>query len=191
MNDINPRKLSQIIATSECLVKKNEVDSSMKIMADKVEAKLGHMNLIILPIMSGGLVPAGLFLRYFNSNCELDYIQISRYGNKTKGGKLNWHQRPHKSIKGRNILIIDDILDQGITLATAISECESLGPKSIHTAVMVKKDISQRKGIQDSDFQAMTLPDKYLFGSGLDYHGYFRNLDGIYSLNSNQEIQKS
>ena len=131
-----------------------------------------------------------MFLRYFDSNCQLDYIQVSRYGNKTIGGKLDWQRHPQKSIGGRNILIIDDILDQGITLSAAISGCESLGAKSIHTAVMVRKEISHRKGIRDSDFHAITLPDSYLFGSGLDYHGYFRNLDGIFSLAFDQEVEK-
>tara|TARA_B100000900_G_scaffold336078_1_gene297768 strand:- start:1285 stop:1710 length:426 start_codon:yes stop_codon:yes gene_type:complete len=140
--------------------------------------------------MSGGLVPTGIFLKYFQANCQLDYIHITRYGNQTTGGKINWHRRPSNILQNRNVLLIDDILDQGVTLKAAVNECSNQGAKSVHTAVMVKKEVSCRSGIQKSDFYALELPDEYLFGSGLDYKGYFRNLDGIYSLVKNQELCK-
>ena len=85
--------------------------------------------------------------------------------------------------------MIDDILDQGITLEAAVNGLNK-GAKSVHTAVMVKKEMLCRSGIQKSDFYALELPDEYLFGSGLDYKGYFRNLDGIYSFVKTQELYK-
>ena len=185
MSKTEQSDFSQIVNNSELLIEKKAVDSSMEKMSKKIEAELGDKNLIILTIMNGGLYPTALFMRYFQSNCELDYIHLSRYGNKTTGGLPYWHRKPQKNIKNRNVLVIDDILDQGITLGEAIRECHDSGAKSVYSAVMVKKNISIRKGIQESDFYAINLPNKYLFGSGLDYHGQFRNLDGIFALNRN------
>ena len=178
----------EILATSKCLMKQNEVEKLMRAMAKEIEIKLGDLNLVILTIMSGGLVPTGIFMKYFQSACELDYIHLTRYENQTTGGKIKWHRQPQKIVQDRNILLIDDILDQGITLETAMHECYNQGAKSVHTAVMVKKNIPCRSGIQNSDFYAFELPEEYLFGSGLDYKGYFRNLDGIYSLSKNRQL---
>ncbi len=178
----------EIMAVSKCLIKQNELEKLIKIMAKEIEVKLGNSNLIIVTIMNGGLIPTGIFMKYFQPACELDYIHLTRYGNQTTGGRIKWHRRPQNIIYNRNILLIDDILDQGVTLETAVNECYNQGAKSVHTAVMVKKDITHRQGFQKSDFFALELPDKYLFGSGLDYKGYFRNLDGIYSLTRNQGL---
>lgn len=179
-----------ILATSKRLMKQNEVEKLMRTMTKEIEVKLGDLNLVILTIMSGGLVPTGIFMKYFKSVCELDYIHLTRYGNQTTGGEIKWHRRPQSIVKNRNVLLIDDILDRGITLETAMHECYNQGANSVHTAVMVKKNISCRSGVQNSDFFAVELPEGYLFGSGLDYKGYFRNLDGIYSLNENQQLPK-
>ena len=178
----------ELMTVSKCLVKQNELEKLIKIMAKEIEVKLGTLNLIIVTIMNGGLIPTGIFMKYFQPACELDYIHLSRYGNQTTGGRIKWHRRPQKIIHNRNILLIDDILDQGVTLETAVNECYNQGAKSVHTAVMVKKDITHRQGFQKSDFFALELPDEYLFGSGLDYKGYFRNLDGIYAVTRNQGL---
>ena len=162
----------------------------MRAMTEEIELKLGELDLIVLTIMNGGLVPTGIFMKYFQAVCQLDYIHLTRYGNQTVGGKINWHRRPPNILQNRNVLLIDDILDQGITLEAAVNECYNKGAKSVHTAVMVKKEMLCRSGIQKSDFYALELPDEYLFGSGLDYKGYFRNLDGIYSLVKTQELCK-
>ncbi len=180
----------ELMASSKCLVRQNEIEKHIKIMTKEIEVKLGKLNLVILTIMTGGLIPTGIFMRYFKPACELDYIHLTRYGNQTTGGKISWHRRPQNKIQNRNVLLIDDILDQGVTLETAVNECYNRGAKSVHTAVMIKKDIIDRQGFQESDFHALELPDKYLFGSGLDYKGYFRNLDGIYSITKSQKLTK-
>ena len=95
----------------------------------------------------------------------MNYIHLTRYGNQTTGGEIKWHRRPQNIVKNRNVLLIDDILDRGITLKTAMPECYNQGANSVHTAVMVKKNISCRSGVQNSDFFAVELPEGYLFGS--------------------------
>lgn len=178
----------ELLTASRCLIRQNEVEKLMRTMTEEIELKLGELDLIVLTIMNGGLVPTGIFMKYFQAACQLDYIHVTRYGTETKGGKINWQRRPPNILQNRNVLLIDDILDQGVTLEAAVNECYKQGAKSVYTAVMVKKEVLYRSGIQKSDFYAIELPDEYLFGSGLDYKGYFRNLDGIYSLAETQEL---
>ena len=102
----------ELLATSKCLIKQNEVEKLMRAMTEEIELKLGELDLIVLTIMNGGLVPTGIFMKYFQAVCQLDYIHLTRYGNQTVGGKINWHRRPPNILQNRNVLLIDDILDQ-------------------------------------------------------------------------------
>ena len=112
---------------------------------------------------------------------RVDYLHATRYQEGTRGGDLYWQYRPSGRIRGEHVLVVDDILDEGITLDTIASACREDGAISVHTAVLVEKERERSVDVR-ADFVGIRLPDRYLYGCGLDYRGYFRNASGIYAV---------
>ena len=151
-------------------------------IANEVTSKLEKSFPIVVAIMNGGLLPLGLILTKLDFPLETDYIHPTRYNNSILGGELKWIRKPPSYFGGRTILLVDDVLDNGKTLEGAVKACESTGAKRVFTSVLVEKDIPQRKGLVKCDFCGLKLPDRYLFGCGMDYKKGFRNAPGIFAL---------
>ena len=94
---------------------------------------------------------------------------------------MEWLVKPKNSINNRNVLILDDILDAGITLKAIVDECEQLGATNIKIAVLVEKQLDIIKPVQ-ADYVGLMVPDRYVFGCGMDVYGWWRNLPSIYAL---------
>ncbi|MDN5871913.1 MAG: hypoxanthine-guanine phosphoribosyltransferase, partial [Nitrococcus sp.] len=118
---------------------------------------------------------------------EVDYIHATRYHRSTRGTDVVWLARPQTSLRGRTVLVVDDILDEGHTLAGIIDECYETGAKEVLAAVLVNKQHGRRFEGLEANFYGLTVDDRYVFGAGMDYKGYFRNLTGIYAVNSELE----
>ena len=115
-------------------------------------------------------------------------MHVSRYGDATSGGKLNWKVKPSTGLQGRTVLIVDDILDGGVTLGELVRFCEAEGATAVHTAVLVdKKHEREPGGVKKADFTGLEAEDRFLFGYGLDYKGYLRNAPGIYMVDPKHE----
>jgi hypoxanthine phosphoribosyltransferase len=131
--------------------------------------------------MVGGLIPAGNLLPRLDFPLEVDYIHATRYGNEMQGGELNWIVRPDISLEDRTVLIVDDILDGGITLAAIVDYCKKQKAKEVYTAVLLDKHQGRVPGgTQHADFTGIMMEDGFVFGYGMDYQGYLRNAPGIY-----------
>ena len=113
---------------------------------------------------------------------ELDYVHATRYRGDVRGRTLEWLAHPSSDFKGRSVLIVDDILDEGITLAAIVAHCRELGAREICCAVLVDKQLGRPRALARADFTGLTVEDRYVFGCGMDYRGYFRNLPAIYAL---------
>ncbi len=150
-------------------------------MAIKIKQQLGEQNPLVLCVMTGDLVPAGMLLPRLDFALNLDYIHATRYGHKTEGGELEWIVKPSKPLKDRIVLLVDDILDEGLTLEAIIHDCKSAGAKAVYSAVLVEKIRSRSIDIK-ADFVGVEVEDRYLFGFGMDYKGYLRNAAGIYAV---------
>ena len=112
---------------------------------------------------------------------EIDYIHATRYGKNTYGSELFWKVKPNLDLNDRYVLIIDDILDGGVTLAAIVNEIQLLNPTKIYTGVLVNKQrVREDRGLQEADFVGLNIENKYVFGYGLDYKQYLRNAAGIY-----------
>ena len=171
-----------IYKQSTLLADLGDVSRAADRIANGVSSKLEKSFPIVVAIMNGGLLPLGLILTKLDFPLETDYIHPTRYNNSITGGKLKWIRKPPRYFCGRTILLVDDVLDNGKTLEEAVRACESTGAKRVLTAVLVEKDIPQRKGLIKSDFCGLKLPDRYLFGCGMDYKKSFRNAAGIFAL---------
>ena len=175
--------IQQVFEEADCLYTREEVDDAIRRMSGEITEVLSDKNPLVFAVMNGGLVFCGKLLTHLHFPLESSYVHATRYRNTTSGGELEWKVPPAHELKGRTILITDDILDEGHTLAAIVEYCHKAGAKEVLTAVMVDKqhDRKARPG-QKSDFTGLECEDRYIFGYGMDYQGYWRNAPGIYAL---------
>jgi len=182
MSDEEFEEVRRARAEADLLYSKAQIDDAVRLMGDRITARLGAERPLLLATMTGGLVPAALLLPHLDFPLQLDYIHLTRYGKALSGGEIHWIKRPPTGIAGRSVLIIDDLLDLGLTLQSAVEECERLGAREVLTAVLVHKEVPDRPGLRQTDFHAVSTPDRYLFGYGMDYKTWWRNGPGIYAV---------
>jgi hypoxanthine phosphoribosyltransferase len=136
---------------------------------------------IVLCVMGGAVFFTGQLLPKLQFPLEFDYVQATRYHTGTESKTLKWVVLPNENIKDRRILILDDILDEGVTLKAIIDQCKLLGAKEVKSAVLVEKKLSKNKEVH-ADYVGLTVPNRYVFGCGMDVYGWWRNLPAIYAL---------
>lgn len=182
---ITDQQAHQVLLKAECCYTKAQIETAIDQMAAAITADLGGKNPLLLCVMTGGLIITGDLLLRLDFPLQYDYIHASRYAGKTRGSTLNWISKPHLPLKGRHVLIVDDILDEGITLKELIAYCEQEQVASARTAVLVSK-LHERKHMDTADYVGLTVEDRYVFGYGMDYKGYLRNVPGIYAVNEEE-----
>jgi len=166
---------------AECLVSGEEMEQAIERLAGEVTQRLQDKDPVVLCVMTGGIIAVGQLLPRLHFPLRLEYAHLTRYLGATSGGTLHWRHRPSEAIRGEHVLIVDDILDEGITLATLIDACREDGARSVHSLVLVDK-ARPRAVACAADFVGVHLPNRYLYGYGLDYKHYFRNAPGIYAV---------
>ncbi len=178
-----PEHIRHVFAKSTCLYTKAEVDAALDRLSTEISYQLGNSNPIFLCVVVGGMVALGNLLPRMDFPLEVDYIHATRYRNTTVGHELTWKALPSTSLKGRTVIIVDDILDGGVTLDGIVKHCEAEEADSIYTAVLVEKEGTRLpEGLARADFCGMSVEDRYVFGYGMDYKGYLRNAPGIYAV---------
>lgn len=183
-----PDKIKSIYEQATCLYTTNEVEAALDRMAIKIHEQLHDQNPVILCVMIGGLVPLGNLLPRLDFPLEVDYVHATRYRGQTVGGEIVWKVKPSTNIQGRTVLVVDDILDGGVTLAAIMKEIEGMGAQKVYSAVLVDKYQKRvPNGLQKADFVGMEVEDHYIFGYGMDYHEYLRNAPGIFIVNNDTE----
>lgn len=177
------KQLKEVHENAECIYTKQQVDAALDNMAQAMSIKLRNSNPVFLCVLVGGIVPLGNLLPRLDFQLELNYIHISSYGLNNKAGQLNWKAEPTTDLFGRTVVIVDDILDTGTTLRAAIDYCKTRGAKETYTAVLLDKRKPRKPGgVDEADFKALTVEDKFVYGYGLDYSEYLRNAPGIYAV---------
>lgn len=178
-----PRHIHQVFSRALCLYSREQVDAALDRLAVAIETALDHSNPIFLCVVVGGIVPMGHLLVRLNFPLEVDYVHATRYRGKTTGADLHWKMKPSCNMKGRTVVIVDDILDGGLTLSAICDYCKEQGAVQVFTAVLVDKDrVREAGGLEKADFSGLVVEDRYVFGYGLDYRGYLRNAPGIYMI---------
>ena len=186
MNTLN--KIETILARAECLYDEKQINHALDNMAIEITSQLKDSNPLILCVMTGAMITTGHLATRLHFPLEIDYIHVTRYRGTNRGGDLHWLVEPRQSLKDRTILIVDDIMDGGLTLAAIIDYCKQSLAKSIYTAVMVSKNRKREESVEfEPDFVGVKTEDKYLFGFGLDYHEYLRNVPGIYAVHEDDQ----
>ncbi len=163
---------------SDLITSAAEVQAAVDRVAAEIERALGKRYPLVLAVMGGAVVFAGQILPKLRFPLDFDYVHASRYGAATRGAGIEWRVRPPEIVKGRAVLVLDDILDHGETMAAIRNGLLELGAESVHCAVLVEKRLNTRKPIT-ADFIGLQIPDRFVFGCGMDAKGYWRNLPEI------------
>ena len=166
---------------ADCVYDRPAVEGALDRMAAAIERDLGGGDLVVVCVMNGGLIVTAALLERLQFALRVDYMHASRYRERTRGDALHWKVEPSQDLSGKHVLIVDDILDEGYTLDAIIRFCEQANPASVRAAVLVQKQ--HQRGIRPRvDYVGLEVPDRYVFGYGMDYKGYWRNAPGIYAV---------
>ena len=183
MTMIDQKEAAQALAEADCLATPQQVEAALDRLAAAIDDRLRGSNPLVYCVMNGGMVLAGRLLCRLDFPLQLAYLHATRYGNKLCGDLLDWRVRPTEDLRGRTVLVPDDILDEGHTLKAILDHFKEEGVAAVYSAVLVHK-VHQRKaepGMR-AGFSGLDIEDRYLFGCGMDYKGYWRNAPGIFAL---------
>lgn len=176
-------ELNQVMAEADLIKTEAEIETAYDKLATEITAALKDTMPVVYSIMNGGLVMAGRLLTKLNFPLEQGYMHATRYRGETKGSAdLQWQALPSVPMMGRTVLIMDDIFDEGHTLAEVVKACQAQGAKKIYTAVLINKLHDRKTTELEIDFIGTEVEDRYIFGCGMDYRGYWRNTPAIYAV---------
>ncbi len=169
---------------AELLITENEIHEAINHVASQIKNEIGDTVPLFLCVMKGGLMFTSELAKKINSAIELDYVHVDRYRDKTHGGSIHWHKKPDTNLKGRVVILVDDIFDEGYTMQELIAYCKNKGACKILSAVLLKKELKDKHTSYQPDFVGMNVEDRFVIGWGMDYKGFWRNLTDIYAIKS-------
>jgi hypoxanthine phosphoribosyltransferase len=178
---ITPDEAKAVLADADLIYSEQQLSHALDCMAADITARLETANPLVICVLVGGLIATGHLVTRLRFPLQLDYLHATRYRGKTSGGELHWLARPHHSLKDRVILLVDDILDEGHTLAAIVEDCYAQGAREVLTAVVLEKRHDRGQGIKAS-FTGLSVEDRYVFGFGMDYKEFLRPLPAIYAV---------
>ncbi len=170
-----------LLNQAELLRGRQEIEATLDRLAAEITDRLADTMPIALCVMGGAVVFAGQLLPRLGFPLEFDYLHATRYRDGTRGNEIEWCALPRKDLTGRTVLLLDDILDEGHTLAAAKVRMLEMGAVRVEIAVLAEKDIGRDKPVE-ADYVGVRLPNRYVFGMGMDVYGLWRNLPGIYAM---------
>lgn len=178
---MTPQQARRTLEQADMLHDAATVQQAICAMATDITRILGEHNPLVVVVMHGGLYLAGQILPLLQFPLGLDYVHVTRYGQATTGGVLTWKAMPSESVRGRAVLVVDDILDVGQTLEAVRERLLADGAASVHCAVLTEKQTGASRQLRP-DFVGLKVPDRYVFGCGMDVSGAWRNLPAIYAM---------
>ena len=158
-----------------------QVQAAIADMAERINARLADKHPVVVAVMHGGVFAAVNLCRHFSFPYEFDYVHLSRYRKSLEGGELDWHVPPRPDLTDRVVLVVDDVLDHGTTLAEVCKSLRRLKVAELYTGVLVSKDVDESMSRPAVDFVGIQTEDVYLFGCGMDYKGHWRGLPALYA----------
>lgn len=170
-----------LLAQAECLCAAEDVAAAIERLAQEISARLAGELPLVLTVMGGAVVFAGQLLPKLAFPLECDFLHATRYREALSGAAIHWRVEPEKPVAGRCVLVLDDILDEGATLAAIKERLLYAGAAGVWLAVLAEKETGRPKPVA-ADFVGLRLPNRYVFGCGMDVKGFWRNLPAIYAV---------
>ena len=177
----NQKEALRLLIAADLLFTADQVKTAVEKMAGEITAAMKDEFPIVLSVMGGAAVFTGQLLPQLTFPLEFGAIEVTRYNNDIQGRDIAWRLAPRDNVRGRTVLVVDDILDEGITLAAIRNNLTDMGARKFYSAVFADKDLQREKPV-NADFVGVTVPNRYVFGYGMDAYGLWRNLPAIYAL---------
>lgn len=178
---MNPQEARKIFSEADLLCSAEESALAVRRVAGEITARLADANPLVLAVMGGAVVFTGQLLPQLIFPLDFDYLHVTRYGDVTSGGDLEWIVKPRSNVAGRVVLVVDDILDEGVTMAEVVRRLRQQGASEVLSAVFADKNLDRAKPVA-ADFVGVHLPNRYVFGYGMDVKGAWRNLPAVYAV---------
>lgn len=183
--NVSPDEAWRILHKADEVCSAECVNTEVARMGAEITAALKDRHPLVLGVMRGSVIFAGQLLPLLRFPLHFDYLDVTRYGSATTGGEITWKVSPGTGVAGRVVLVLDDILDEGHTLAAIRAKLLEAGAVEFYSAVFAQKDLGRAKPIT-ADFVGITVPNRYVFGFGMDVYGSWRNLPAIYAMSDGQ-----
>ena len=185
MQDFHYKRARDLIKNAEEIFDADTVKAAVTRVAVTLNERFGNPEdeafPLVLGVMGGAVVFTGQLLTQLDFPLEFDYIHVTRYGDDDKGGQVVWKVIPRSNVEGRTIIVVDDILDEGETLAHVKQRLLDMGAAEVIIAVFADKDLKKAKPVK-ADIVGLTIPNKFVVGFGMDVYGYWRNLPGLWAI---------
>ena len=178
---ISIQRAREILQQAELLYSAEQVQAALHKVARQINARLADSHPLVLSVMGGAVVFSGQLLPLLDFPLDFDYVHVSRYGDARHGGAMHWKVEPRETVRGRVVLLLDDILDEGHTLSSVRERVVALGADKCYSAVFADKQHGHNKPIR-ADFVGIEVPNRFVFGYGMDIEGAWRNLPAIYAV---------
>lgn len=178
---MSPQDAQKIFDEADLLCSAEESALAVRRVAGEITARLADANPLVLAVMGGAVVFTGQLLPQLIFPLDFDYLHVTRYGDVTSGGELEWIVKPRSTVAGRVVLVVDDILDEGVTMAEVVRRLRQQGASEVLCAVFADKNLGRAKPVA-ADFVGVHLPNRYVFGYGMDVKGAWRNLPAVYAV---------
>lgn len=182
----NAEDVRALLARAELIVPPDAAQAAVQRVAADIATRLGDAYPVVLAVMRGGVVFAGQLLPRLPFPLDFDYVDATRYGAATQGGALDWRVPVPPAVRGRVVLLVDDILDEGRTLAAIREQVLQAGARRVLIAVFAEKTLPRARPVR-ADFTGVRVPDRFVFGFGMDARGLWRNLPAVYALSAADE----
>ncbi|KGF82336.1 hypoxanthine phosphoribosyltransferase [Massilia sp. JS1662] len=191
MQDFHYNRARALLANAEEIVSADKVQAAVRNVAEVLNQRFDNDETaefpLVLGVMGGAVVFTGNLLPQLTFPLEFDYIHVTRYGDLDRGGEVVWKVIPRQDVKGRTIIIVDDILDEGETLAHVKQRLLDMGAAEVILAVFADKELGKVKPVQ-ADIVGLTVPNQFVVGFGMDAHGYWRNLPGLWVIRDADKV---
>ena len=194
MQDFHYNRARALLANAEEIVSADQVQAAVRHVADVLNQRFDNDETsdfpLVLGVMGGAVVFTGNLLPQLTFPLEFDYIHVTRYGDLDRGGEVVWKVIPRQDVKGRTIIIVDDILDEGETLAHVKQRLLDMGAAEVILAVFADKELGKVKPVQ-ADIVGLSVPNQFVVGFGMDAHGYWRNLPGLWVIRDADKVMQA
>jgi hypoxanthine phosphoribosyltransferase len=184
MQDFHIARARALLEHADEIVTPDQVQAAVRQVAGVLNQRFNEPDAafpLVLGVMGGAVVFTGNLLPQLTFPLEFDYIHVTRYGDEDRGGKVVWKVIPRQNVKGRTIIVVDDILDEGETLAHVKQRLLDMGAAEVIIVVFADKDLGRAKPVQ-ADLVGLTIPNRFVVGYGMDVYGYWRNLPGLWAI---------
>ena len=181
MSSITAEQARAVLREAELLCTPEQIETALDRLAVAVTARLEDRDPLVLMVMNGAFVTTARLLSRLRFPLRVGYLHATRYRSGTRGGEIDWIARPRPAVAGQVVLVVDDILDEGDTLRAILDEVRQRGAVAVYSAVLVNKQHDRKVSGLTVDFVGLEVPDRYVFGCGMDYKEYWRQLPAIYA----------